>query len=168
LTCSLARVQRRRAAKRSQTAQRKLAPEGQRRRHWQPFVPRTPSGAAVGWAWPGGGNLAPGPLGSVAGDPDRHRGWILCPSLLRTCGCRPGAEAARVPGSQACAAAPSTSPDMRCNSRPLAKRLQTGTGFLHMPSHFHKPGQILCDSDWRSSVNQGRGSLFQHTGCTTR
>jgi hypothetical protein len=24
--------------------------------------------------------LAPGPLGSVAGDPDRHRGWLLCPS----------------------------------------------------------------------------------------
>jgi hypothetical protein len=23
--------------------------------------------------------LAPGPLGPVAGDPDRHRGWLLCP-----------------------------------------------------------------------------------------
>jgi hypothetical protein len=26
--------------------------------------------------------LAPGPLGSVAGDPDRHRGWLLCPSSV--------------------------------------------------------------------------------------
>jgi hypothetical protein len=32
--------------------------------------------------WSGGGNLAPGPLGSVAGDPDRHRGWLLCPSSV--------------------------------------------------------------------------------------
>jgi hypothetical protein len=30
--------------------------------------------------WSGGSNLTPGPLGSVAGDPDRHRGWLLCPS----------------------------------------------------------------------------------------
>ena len=33
----------------------------------------------MGWVWSGGSNLAPGPLGSVAGDPDRHRGWLLCP-----------------------------------------------------------------------------------------
>ena len=26
--------------------------------------------------------MAPGPLGSVAGDPDRHRGWLLCPSAV--------------------------------------------------------------------------------------
>jgi hypothetical protein len=48
-------------------------------------------------------------VGSVAGDPDRHRGWLLCLSsvpaaggrgLLRTGGWwRPGAEAARVLGS---------------------------------------------------------------------
>jgi hypothetical protein len=25
-----------------------------------------------------------------------------------------------------------------------------------------------ADSDWRSSVNQGRGSLFRHIGCTTQ
>jgi hypothetical protein len=52
----------------------------------------------LGWAWSGGSNLAPGPLGSVAGDPDRHRGWLLCPSPVpragghRAGGCRPGAE----------------------------------------------------------------------------
>jgi hypothetical protein len=28
----------------------------------------------MGWVWPKGSNLAPGPLGSVAGDPDRPRG----------------------------------------------------------------------------------------------
>jgi hypothetical protein len=27
---------------------------------------------SLGWVWSGGSNLAPGPLGSVAGDPDRH------------------------------------------------------------------------------------------------
>jgi hypothetical protein len=32
--------------------------------------------------WSGGANLAPGPLGSVAGDPVRHRGWLLCPSSV--------------------------------------------------------------------------------------
>jgi hypothetical protein len=36
----------------------------------------------MGWVWSGGSNLAPGPLGSVAGDPDRHRGWLLCPSSV--------------------------------------------------------------------------------------
>jgi hypothetical protein len=32
----------------------------------------------MGWVESGGSNLAPGPLGSVAGEPDRHRGWLLC------------------------------------------------------------------------------------------
>jgi hypothetical protein len=34
----------------------------------------------------GGSNLAPEPLGSVAGDPDRHRGWLLCPPLVPAAG----------------------------------------------------------------------------------
>jgi hypothetical protein len=41
-------------------------------------------GAGLGWVWSGGPNLAPGPLGSVAGGPDRHRGWLLCPSSVPT------------------------------------------------------------------------------------
>jgi hypothetical protein len=39
----------------------------------------------LGWVWSGGSNLAPGPLGSVwpvTGGPDRHRGWLLCPSSV--------------------------------------------------------------------------------------
>jgi hypothetical protein len=47
----------------------------------------------VGWVWSGRANLAPGPgpLGSVAGDPDRHRGWPApLPLLPRTGACRPG------------------------------------------------------------------------------
>jgi hypothetical protein len=61
--------------------------------------------------WSGGGNLAPGPLGSVAGD-DRHRGSSVPPPYRRL---PAGAEAARVLGSQAVAAAPSTCPGMgRC------------------------------------------------------
>jgi hypothetical protein len=42
----------------------------------------------LGWAGcgPGGGNLAPGPLGSVAGGPDRRRGWLLCLSPVPAAG----------------------------------------------------------------------------------
>jgi hypothetical protein len=56
-------------------------------------------GSVRGWVWSGGSNLnlAPGPLGSVAGDgdpgsclpsdPDRHRGsWLLCPSSVPAVG----------------------------------------------------------------------------------
>jgi hypothetical protein len=32
--------------------------------------------------------LAPGPLGSVAGDPDRHRGWLIFPSSAPAAGGR--------------------------------------------------------------------------------
>jgi hypothetical protein len=46
--------------------------------YWPPFVPWGHRGAGLGWVWTGGSNWAPGPLGSVAGDPDRHRGWLLC------------------------------------------------------------------------------------------
>jgi hypothetical protein len=53
----------------------------------------------MGWGCSGGPNLAPGPPGLVAGDTDRLRGWIRPLPTLRTGGCRPGAEAARVLGS---------------------------------------------------------------------
>jgi hypothetical protein len=33
-----------------------------------PFAPWVQQGAGLGWVWSGGSNLAPGPLGSVAGD----------------------------------------------------------------------------------------------------
>jgi hypothetical protein len=50
--------------------------------------------------------------------------------------------------------------------------IQTGASFLHMTMPIFTiwpDGQIVCaDSDRRSSVNQGRGSLFRHTGCTTQ
>jgi hypothetical protein len=46
--------------------------------------------------------------------------------------------------------------------------IQTGTSFLLHSSHFHNLARSCADSDWRSSVNQGRGSLFRHTGCTTQ
>jgi hypothetical protein len=66
--------------------------------------------------WSGGSNLAPGPLGSVAGGPL---------PLPRAGGCRPGAEAARVPGSEAGAAALSTGfPVVGIAS------IQSGKGFL--------------------------------------
>jgi hypothetical protein len=43
-----------------------------------PVRPRAGPGwvevGGMGWVCSGGSNLAPGPLGLVAGDPDRHRG----------------------------------------------------------------------------------------------
>jgi hypothetical protein len=55
---------------------------GQGPRIWPPFAPWVQVGAGMGWLWSGGSNFAPGPLGSVAGDPDRHRGWLLCPPAV--------------------------------------------------------------------------------------
>jgi hypothetical protein len=53
-------------------------------KYWPPFAPWVQVGAGVGWVCSGGSNLAPGRwvLGLVAGDPDRHRGWLLCPSSV--------------------------------------------------------------------------------------
>jgi hypothetical protein len=51
-------------------------------RYWPPFAPWVQGGAGVGWVCSGGSNLPLGPLGSVAGDPDRHRSWLLCPSSV--------------------------------------------------------------------------------------
>jgi hypothetical protein len=102
----------------------------------------------MGWAWSGGSDLAPGPLGSVAGDPDRHWGCPPPPSSSshpHRHGRRPGAEAACFLGSaQACAAAPSTStcPGMRCSSCPLTKRLQTCAAFFHMSIFTVWPGFV--------------------------
>jgi hypothetical protein len=59
---------------------------GQGAKPWSAFVPWVQGG--LGWAGcgPGGGNLAPGPLGSVAGGPDRRRGWLLCLSPVPAAG----------------------------------------------------------------------------------
>jgi hypothetical protein len=124
-------------------------------------------GAVMGWVWSGGSNLAPGPLGPVVGDPDRHRAPGLAPRpLLRTSSWRPGDEAARVLGSWASAAALSTgfgngaAPHALLALRIPDRRRSPST------SHFHNLARSCADSDWRSSVNQGRGSLFRHaTGC---
>jgi hypothetical protein len=49
-------------------------------RYWPPFAPL---GVSVG-VWSGGSDLPPGRaaagFGVVAGGPDRHRGWLFCPS----------------------------------------------------------------------------------------
>jgi hypothetical protein len=61
----------------------------------------------MGWVCSGGSNLAPGPLGSVSGDrvtdPDRHRGWLLCPSPVPAAagrGLRPRVFSAHMPPPQ--------------------------------------------------------------------
>jgi hypothetical protein len=78
-----------------------------------------------GPTWP----LAPGPLGSVAGDPDRHQGWLFCPSSVPAAGgrgLRPRVFSAHRPWPQLQAQAPARV----VTARPLAKRLQTGHAFL--------------------------------------
>jgi hypothetical protein len=63
-------------------------------KYWPPFAPWVQGGAGMGWVCSGGSNLAPVPLGSVAGDPvtptprpahargTRDQGWLLCPSPM--------------------------------------------------------------------------------------
>jgi hypothetical protein len=46
------------------------------------FTPPSPPwvqwAAGMGWEWPRGSNLVTGPLGSVAGEPDRRQRQLLC------------------------------------------------------------------------------------------
>jgi hypothetical protein len=101
--------------------------------------------AGAVWVWPGGGQLGPWAAGFGG------RWWPrLAPGLAplpppRTgAAYRLGAEAARVLGSYACSAAPSTCPGMERHAHPLAERLQTGTSFLHlhMPIFITWPGLV--------------------------
>jgi hypothetical protein len=88
----------------------------------------------MGWVWSGGRpNLASGPLGSVAGDPDRHRGWLLCPSSVPAAagrGLRPRPPPAHRPGPQL------QVQDLVMGRRPIAgiAYIQTGPASLHMPT----------------------------------
>jgi hypothetical protein len=111
---------------------------------------RAPHGPAQGGGWAGmgvvrgGGNLAPGPLGLVAGDPDRHWGWLLCPSSVLAAagrGLRPRVVSSHRPWPQLQVHA---LPGMCCNSHPLAKHLQSGHAFLLHSRPFPQSGQILC------------------------
>jgi hypothetical protein len=112
--------------------------------------------------------LAPGPLGSVAGDLDRHRGGPLCPSSVPAAGgrgLRPRVPPARRPWPHLQAQ------DSVMGRRPIVgiAYIQTGKGFL-LSSHFHNLASSCADSDCGAParVNQGRGSLFRHNGCTTQ
>jgi hypothetical protein len=86
---------------------------------------------------PWGSTLAPGPLGSVAGDPDRHRGWLLCPSSVPAAagrGLRPRVSSAHRPA-----------PQLQVRDSVMGwqsivgiayiqlRDIQTGASFLHMP-----------------------------------
>jgi hypothetical protein len=89
--------------------------------------------------------LALGPLSSVAGDPDRHRGWLLCPCPYRR-RCRPGAEAARVLGPWALALAAAPSTGFGNGAVPHCWHCVYPRP-LKLPSHAHfhnRSGQILC------------------------
>jgi hypothetical protein len=123
----------------------------------------------MGWVGSGGPNLAPGPLGSVAGDPDRHRDWLVCPSSVPAAagrGLRPRVFSAHGPGPQLQLQV--HAPACAVTAHPLAKRLQTGPAAFLLQAIFTNLARSCADSDWRSSANQGRGSPFRHTGCTTQ
>jgi hypothetical protein len=86
----------------------------------------------MGWVLSGGSNLAPGPLGSVAGDPDRPRGGLLCPPSVPAAadrGLRPRVFSAHRPGPQL------QVQDSVMGRRPVVSTayIQTGPAFLHMP-----------------------------------
>jgi hypothetical protein len=49
-------------------------------KYWPPFASWVQGGAEMDWVCSEGSNLAPVPLGLVAGDPDRHQDRHLCPS----------------------------------------------------------------------------------------
>jgi hypothetical protein len=125
--------------------QRREERRSQGPRYWPPFAPWVQGGARAGWVWSGGPNLAPGPLGSVAG-PRPVPGLAPLP-LLRTGAWRPGAEAARVLGSQAVAAAPSTCPGTRCNRRASFGKAFSDRQRLPSHAHFHSLTRSCADSD---------------------
>jgi hypothetical protein len=94
--------------------------------------------------WSGGSNLAPGPLGSVAGDPDPRPAPGLAPLLLpRTGACRRGLRprvfSAHRPGPQLQVHAPARA----VTAHPLAARLQTGPAPLLQAIFKTWPG-LLC------------------------
>jgi hypothetical protein len=131
-------------------------------------------GAGLGGLWAGCGPRGPqlGPwvagFGGRGRWPGRPRGWLLCPSSSSVPaaagrGLRPRVFSAHGPGPQLQVHAPAWA----VTARPLAKRLQTGPAFL-LQATFTMLPDLVPISDWRSSVNQGRGSLFRHTGCTTQ
>jgi hypothetical protein len=98
----------------------------------------------LGWAGcapgSGGSNLAAA-LGSVAGDPDRHRGWLLCPSSVPAAagrGLRPRVFSAHRPGPQLQVHAPAWA----VTSHLLAQRLQTGPASLLQAIFTTWPGLV--------------------------
>jgi hypothetical protein len=129
------------------------------------------SSEELGWAGCGPGGPT-WPLGRwvrwpVAPDPDRHRGWVLCPSAVPAAGgrgLRPRVFSAHRPGPQL--QAPSACPGTGCNSASFG-RAPSDRPSLPSSSHFYNLARC-ADSDLRSSANQGRGSPFRHTGCTTQ
>jgi hypothetical protein len=104
----------------------------------------------VGWAGCGPGGptwpLGRWPLGSVAGDPDRHRGWLLCPSPVPAPagrGLRPRVFSAHRPGPQLQVHAPARA----VTAHPLAERLQTGPAFLLQAIFATWPGLVPIQTD---------------------
>jgi hypothetical protein len=136
--------------------------------YWPPFAPWVQGGAGVGWVCSGGDNLAPGPLCSVAGDPDRHWGWLLCPSSVPAAagrGLRPRVFSAHGPPPQL------QVQDSVMGRRPMPhcwRCVYPDRRRAPSSSHSYNLARSCADSDRRSGVNQARGSPFRHTGCTTQ
>jgi hypothetical protein len=135
-------------------------------KYWPPLGPLLgPARGELGWAGcaPGGPNWPlcrwvrwpVSPTGTEAGF-SAPRSSVPVPAAAR--GPEPGAEAARVTGSKAWSAAPSTCPGTGCNSPSFGKAPSDRTS-LPSSSHFHSLTRCSCaDSDWRcSSANRKSG-----------
>jgi hypothetical protein len=136
-----------------------------------PVAPPEPSGyglwvhgrgrAGASWMWSGGSNLAAGPLGSVAGDPDRHRGLaplssLLCPSPVPAAaagrGLRPRVFSAHGPGRPQLQAPSTCCPGKGCNSPSSGSTFsdRTSLPFRHMPISIIWPDHVPIQTHWRS------------------
>ena len=55
---------------------------------WPPFASWVQGGPKTGWRWSRGSKLVTGPLGSVAGEPDRRQRQLLCLLPVQVAGAR--------------------------------------------------------------------------------
>jgi hypothetical protein len=130
-------------------------------------------GSGLGWVWSRG--VGPWPLGR----------WVRWPPVTPT-GTGAGSSAPPPPpyrrlpasGGWGCGRACSRLIGLGRSSKHMPRHGLNSPSFGKAPSdrpklpshaHFHNLARSCADSDWRSGVNEGRGSPFRHTpGCTAR
>ena len=116
-------------------------------KYWPPFASWVQGGPKTSWRWSRGSNLVTGPLGSVAGEPDRRQRQLLCllpvqvagDRLARRCVC-----SAHRPSGSMQVHAPAWG----------ATRLKTSRGFFHPDS---LPNSAFHLSSSQSFLERGSG-----------